>query len=233
MEENLWQKETATLVEQEISEEVKKEKAKEILFSNISVQREAYEEKKLSPVNLSFENVFSEPVSEVKPEVEIKEEELQEEIKETEEEQTENTEEVLQEETEIKSEEDVKDEVFVERKIKPKTNFALRLKIAVCAFALVLTCVCGWSIYNAIKVKTLTAELQAEQAKYSVNVVKVISNIQKLDDLSNPNSITNLDELEKAEVVNIVPKEEKTPQQLEPKSNWFDRVCNWLSNLFK
>ena len=231
MEEKQSQKQTATLIEQDISEEIKKERAKEILFSNISVQRENKEEIKISPVNLSFENVFKPETEEqvLTEEQTLAEKEIEEESPESEiTEETETLSEVVEE-----KDEEAKEEVLIEKKIKPKTNIKARLKVAVVAFALVLTCVCGWSIYNAVKVKTLTAELQAEQARYSVNVVKVISNIQKLDDLSNPNSITNLDELEKAEVINIVPKEEKTPMQVEPKSNWFDRVCNWLSNLFK
>ncbi len=227
MEEEQREKQTATLISQDISEGIKKERAKEILFSNISVQRENIEERKISPVSLSFENVFNQEDDEKFLTEEVKEETC--EVEKIEETETINE---FYKDSECELVQEANEEVLIEKKIKPKTNFKTRLKIAICAFALVLTCVCGWSIYNAVKVKTLTAELQAEQAKYSVNVVKVISNVQKLDDLSNPNSITNLDELEKAEVINIVPKQEKSPMQLEPKSNWFDRLCNWLSNLF-
>lgn len=120
--------------------------------------------------------------------------------------------------------------VYAERK---KTNLKLRLKLAACAIACVLTCLGGWAIYNAVEIKTLTGEAQAKNAQYSINVVKVISNTSKLDDLTNPNSITNLDELESANIVQIIPKEKSAPQTIEKKSNWFDRVCNWLSNLFK
>lgn len=120
--------------------------------------------------------------------------------------------------------------VYAERK---KTNIKLRLKLAACAIACVLTCLGGWAIYNAVEIKTLTGEAQAKNAQYSINVVKVISNTSKLDDLTNPNSITNLDELESANIVQIIPKEKSAPQTIEKKSNWFDRVCNWLSNLFK
>ena len=116
---------------------------------------------------------------------------------------------------------------------KQKNNFKLRLKLAICAIVCVLTCLGGWAIYNVIEIKTLTAEAQAKNAQYSINVAKVISNTSKLDDLTNPNSITNLDELEKANIIEIIPKEKTYPQTIEKKSNWFDRICNWLSNLFK
>ncbi|MBO4412505.1 MAG: hypothetical protein J5779_00615, partial [Clostridia bacterium] len=107
------------------------------------------------------------------------------------------------------------------------------LKMAFAAMAMVLVCFGGWAIYNAIKIETLNAEAQAESAQYSVNVAKVITNISKLDDLTNPNSITNLDELSSAQIIEVAPKAETLPKTLEKQSNWFDRLCNWLSNLFK
>ena len=114
-----------------------------------------------------------------------------------------------------------------------KPSLKLRLKLAICAIALVLTCLGGWAIYNAVEIKTLTGEAQAKNAEYNINVMKVIKTTSKLDDLTNPNSITNLDELESANVVQIIPKEKASPKTIEKQSNWFDRLCNWLSNLFK
>ena len=114
-----------------------------------------------------------------------------------------------------------------------KPSLKLRLKLAICAIALVLTCLGGWAIYNAVEIKTLTGEAQAKNAEYNINVMKVIRTTSKLDDLTNPNSITNLDELESANVVQIIPKEKASPKTIEKQSNWFDRLCNWLSNLFK
>lgn len=114
-----------------------------------------------------------------------------------------------------------------------KTSLKLRLKLAICAIALVLTCLGGWAIYNAVEIKTLTGEAQAKNAEYNINVMKVVKTTSKLDDLTNPNSITNLDELESANVVQIIPKEKASPKTIEKQSNWFDRLCNWLSNLFK
>ena len=102
-----------------------------------------------------------------------------------------------------------------------------------CAVVCILTCLGGWAIYNATQIKTLTAEAEAKSYQYQINVITVASNISKLDDLTNPNSITNLEELEKANIVEIIPRETVAPQVIEKQSNWFDRVCNWLSNLFK
>lgn len=145
--------------------------------------------------------------------------------------------EIQDEEIDVDEETNFEEQTIKKQKIvylpKQKTNFKLRLKLAICAIVCVLTCLGGWAIYNAIEIKTLTAEAQAKNAQYSINVAKVISNTSKLDDLTNPNSITNLDELEKANIIEIIPKAKTYPQTIEKKSNWFDRICNWLSNLFK
>lgn len=224
----------------------RKDQAKSKLFENVSFVEKEPEEReeflRAQKISLKAElqsmrepEVYTRPKVEYDPnatidqyleeEVEIKQE-IQEEIKEevvAEEEIEENLKE------EIKSEENVK----IIYQNAAKKNLKLRLKLAACAVLCVLTCLGGWAIYNATQIKTLTAEAQAKSYQYQINVVKVASNISKLDDLTNPNSITNLDELNKANIVPVIPHETVAPQQIEKQSNWFDRVCNWISNLFK
>lgn len=211
----------------------KREEAKKKLFNFIENEQEkkALPKQSISLDKQVFEN--EELKMQTLPEKQTEaafEPELQ-----TEQEVTEDIQQSIKNDTEVEVDESsVKENrkriVYAERK---KTNIKLRLKLAACAIACVLTCLGGWAIYNAVEIKTLTGEAQAKNAQYSINVVKVISNTSKLDDLTNPNSITNLDELESANIVQIIPKEKSAPQTIEKKSNWFDRVCNWLSNLFK
>ena len=211
----------------------KREEAKKKLFNFVENEQEkkALPKQSISLDKQVFEN--EELKMQTLPEEQIEapfEPELQ-----TEQEVTEDIQQSIKNDTEEEVDESsVKENrkriVYAERK---KTNLKLRLKLAACAIACVLTCLGGWAIYNAVEIKTLTGEAQAKNAQYSINVVKVISNTSKLDDLTNPNSITNLDELESANIVQIIPKEKSAPQTIEKKSNWFDRVCNWLSNLFK
>lgn len=115
-------------------------------------------------------------------------------------------------------------------KIK-KPKFKTRLKIICVGAVLVLVCMLGWAIGNAVQIKTLTAEMEQANKIYSVNVVTHISNISKADDLTNPDSIFNLSSLSDAEVIPLQPTT-KQPVEYSVKSNWFDRLCNWLSNLF-
>lgn len=220
----------------------KREEAKRKLFNFV----EPKSEKKVLPkqsISLSKEVFENEEIKNLEPEKEIKffsqteiepkkriEEDIVNEIEQEPEmeieQQTECEDDIVQEEKRLQ-----RKKVVYENQKKP--SLKLRLKLAICAFALVLTCLGGWAIYNAVEIKTLTGEAQAKNAEYNINVMKVIRTTSKLDDLTNPNSITNLDELESANVVQIIPKEKVSPKTIEKQSNWFDRLCNWLSNLFK
>lgn len=220
----------------------KREEAKRKLFNFV----EPKSEKKVLPkqsISLSKEVFENEEIKNLEPEKEIKffsqteiepkkiiEEDIANEIEQEPEfeieQQTELEGDFAEEEKRLQ-----RKKVVYENQKKP--SLKLRLKLAICAIALVLTCLGGWAIYNAVEIKTLTGEAQAKNAEYNINVMKVIKTTSKLDDLTNPNSITNLDELESANVVQIIPKEKVSPKTIEKQSNWFDRLCNWLSNLFK
>lgn len=220
----------------------KREEAKRKLFNFV----EPKSEKKVLPkqsISLSKEVFENEEIKNLEPEKEIKffsqteiepkkiiEDDIVSEIEQEPEfeieQQTELEGDIAEEEKRLQ-----RKKVVYENQKKP--SLKLRLKLAICAIALVLTCLGGWAIYNAIEIKTLTGEAQAKNAEYNINVMKVIKTTSKLDDLTNPNSITNLDELESANIVQIIPKEKASPKTIEKQSNWFDRLCNWLSNLFK
>lgn len=232
----------ATLVDTQISNQSsfdvktessseKREEAKKKLFNFVEHEQE---KKVLPKQSISLDKQeFSSLEDKIVEDFNVQEKELK--IDQNQQEEVEA--EIQDEEIDVYEETNFEEQTIKKQKIvylpKQKTNFKLRLKLAICAIVCVLTCLGGWAIYNAIEIKTLTAEAQAKNAQYSINVAKVISNTSKLDDLTNPNSITNLDELEKANIIEIIPKEKTYPQTIEKKSNWFDRICNWLSNLFK
>lgn len=234
----------ATMVETQISNQSsfdaqtessieKREEAKKKLFNFVEHEQE---KKALPKQSISLDKQeFSSLEDKKVEEFAIQENEKELQIVQNEQEEIET--EIQEEEIDADVNTNLEEQTVKKQKIvylpKQKNNFKLRLKLAICAIVCVLTCLGGWAIYNAIEIKTLTAEAQAKNAQYSINVAKVISNTSKLDDLTNPNSITNLDELEKANIIEIIPKEKTYPQTIEKKSNWFDRICNWLSNLFK
>lgn len=119
----------------------------------------------------------------------------------------------------------------VDNKQKKSAKSKTRFKIFIFGLVGVLACMIGWAIYNAVEIKTLTAEMEQANKIYSVNVYSHISNIAKADDLTNEDSIFNLEKLSTAKIIPVQP----TPQEkveYSIKSNWFDRLCNWVSNLF-
>lgn len=117
-------------------------------------------------------------------------------------------------------------------KASPKVNFKSRLKIIAFGFVAVLTCFLGWSIYNAVEIQTLRAQIEASNKTYGVNIYNYIKNISKADDLTS-DSIFNLQDLSDAGIVPLEPSALNKPVEYTIKSNWFDRFCNWLSGVFK
>lgn len=171
-------------------------------------------EKKQTEGQVSFQNVY----------VPLKEEEPETLPEEKEEIEVSSEEETL---SDVQEENISEDENKPVKRAKPKTRF----RIFIFGLISVLACMCGWSIYNAVEIKTLTAEIEQANKIYSVNVYNYIKTISKADDLTNKDSITNLDSLSEAGIVPLQPTKEQ-PSEYSVKSNWFDRLCNWLSNLF-
>lgn len=225
--------------------EEKKESAKKVLFENNTPElymenlkknfapqprQEPQQTQSVFP-KIQFEaaeTFFSKPVEKIEeqeekqiltPEVETNfEEEVVEEIEPEIEEEHEN-------EIACENEEETQNKRL--KRAKPKTRF----RIFVFGLVGVVACMCGWAIYNSVEIQTLTSEIEQANKIYSVNVYNYINNLSKTDDLTNPDSIFNLDSLSDAGVVPIQPTNE-SQVEYSVKSNWFDRLCNWISNLF-
>lgn len=116
------------------------------------------------------------------------------------------------------------------KKVRP--GLKARLKIFTFGFLAILTCFIGWSIYNAVEIETLRAQMQESNKIYAVNIVNYIKNISKADDLTSSDSIYNLQLLSEAKIIPIAPTLEPHVEY-SVNSNWFDRLCNWLTSIFK
>lgn len=205
------QQEKETKSAQSISSKIQFEAAETFFSKPLEAK-----EKKQTEGQVSFQNVYV-PLKEEESETETLPEE-KEEIEVSSEEET---------LSDVQEENISEDENKPVKRAKPKTRF----RIFIFGLISVLACMCGWSIYNAVEIKTLTAEIEQANKIYSVNVYNYIKTISKADDLTNKDSITNLDSLSEAGIVPLQPtKEDKSEYSV--KSNWFDRLCNWLSNLF-
>lgn len=118
------------------------------------------------------------------------------------------------------------------KRVKPKIGLKKRLKIITFGFFAILTCLLSWSIFNGTEIETLRAQLEASNKTYSVNLVNYINNLSKVDDGLTPDSLFNLQDLSNAGVIPLEPTL-ATPVEYTIKSNWFDKLCNWLSGITK
>lgn len=226
-----------------VQPENKKENARKILFENNTEENFAERFKRKSetssPVNAKFQfeaakTFFTEEKAkeaekkEILKEI-ITEKEVEPELKVyTEEEPEEKIQDLDFTKTEEKAENE--EEIKIYKKSNKKVNFKSRLRIMVFGVCAVLACFMGWSIYNAVEIEILKAELETANKTYAVNIVNYINNISKADDLTS-DSLINLNDLADAGLP-VIPGELENPTAYSVRSNWFDRFCNWLSGLF-
>lgn len=214
----------------EVKEVKKQEPKPKIQFEAAETffqEKPKVKEKKQPEGQVSFSSIYSnKTVDEIESlvEEEVVEPEIEQEI--VEENLTETANEI---ETTSKNIEVVEENVENKQKklAKPKTRF----KIFIFGLVGVLACMIGWAIWNSVEIKTLTAEMEQANKVYSVSVFSHISNMSKADDLTNENSIINLEKLSDAGIIPIQPTPQKK-EEFSVKSNWFDRLCNWLAGFF-
>ncbi len=103
-----------------------------------------------------------------------------------------------------------------EAKPKKKNKF-LRKAI----FASIIAIVVGLGVFTTVDLVGSASAYQAAQSTYSVNLANLLKNIASVDSGNKT-----------AELIETFPSELLRPDELKKESNWFDRICNFLSGLF-
>lgn len=103
-------------------------------------------------------------------------------------------------------------------KSQPKKKMSF-LKKAIIASVLALTVWLG--VFTAVDLSNSISAYNAANSQYSVNLANLLKNISSVDS-GNKTS----------ELIQTYPNELMRPDQLQQQSNWFDRLCNFLSGLF-
>jgi len=80
-----------------------------------------------------------------------------------------------------------------------------------------------WGVVNITTINSVSSQITEVSSQYELNLVNYLKNLYTLD-ATNSENMKNLFE--------TIPEEEKAPITLEEKSNWFDRICNFLEGLF-
>lgn len=116
--------------------------------------------------------------------------------------------------------------------LTPKKSKKFRMKLALYIYALICSTFIGWTIGNAIAINNQALLLETKSAEYSVNLASYTMKIQGLDGIlaeeEKPDSLNPIEAQ-----ITVVPEEMVPPQEYIKQSNWFDNICNWLSNLFR
>lgn len=162
----------------------------------------------------------------------------------------ENTSTAYESETEYKINEDLGGDVTIvptfmptiERKAQEKEIQDVKLKlnargkIIVAVFSIISVLLLSFCIYNAVLIGNLNATLKEQQVKAELvtrdvyNATNEYNNITSTDNILASLPAGYVDGSNKVMEVNLTER----PQivSAEPSSNWFDKLCKFLSNLF-
>lgn len=80
-----------------------------------------------------------------------------------------------------------------------------------------------WGIINVATIDSVSSQIVEVSTQYELNLANYLKNLYMLD-ATNSENMENLFE--------TIPEEGGKVTQIEGKSNWFDRFCNFLSGLF-
>lgn len=132
------------------------------------------------------------------------------------------------------NQEEIEEEIQAYTKSNNK-GYSFRMRLCTGVMCLLIALFGGWIIGNAIEIASTSAQIaETEIAKdaYEANLVSYLQKISQLDNWNdnNVNSDSALIPIE--EIIPITPTPLEDPTSYERESNWFDKICNWLSNLF-
>ena len=128
------------------------------------------------------------------------------------------------------SDENLQEELDSITETKPKNN-KFRFKLLTCALCVIVSILSGWIIGNIVEISKTTTEITTA-TEYSVNLKDLIFEMSKLDKDETPSSPSDGSLLPLEEIIPITPEPLDDTTTYEEESNWFDKICNWIRNLF-
>lgn len=127
----------------------------------------------------------------------------------------------------------------IEQKPKTTTKSVIKLnargKIFACMYGLVSTLLVAFCIYNAVSLANINKNLAMKNAELN-SINKTVNELNVELSTTTKQNITTLPEgfSKVSESNTVVTQIDKRPSyvQVEESSNWFDKICKFLSNLF-
>lgn len=114
--------------------------------------------------------------------------------------------------------------IYKIQKIEPSEKakpFSFNKKLKIILFSLIFFVAGAFCLTSGIQLIDASSSLSISQTTYEANVLKLIKKIHKID-----NSNTAL------ELIDTYPSEIEEPSSISKDTNWFDKICNFISGLF-
>lgn len=105
-----------------------------------------------------------------------------------------------------------------QEKAKP---FAFNKKLKIILFGIVFLLAGAFCITSGVQMLNSSTAMQVAQTEYDLSLSKLLKKMSKID--SGNKSL---------ELIETHPTDLNTPSSIEESSNWFDRLCNFISGLF-
>ena len=102
----------------------------------------------------------------------------------------------------------------IEHSEKKKAVSPLLKRLKIIAFALIFGVLGAWTIYNGVNLSQISNE-------YNLKLEQYLFKLGTLDSASGANDLFP-----------TYPEEENSASSVAPKSNWFDRLCNFIAGIF-
>ena len=121
-------------------------------------------------------------------------------------------------------------------KSKPKQKTSSRLKIFVICASLVLMLSAGLLIYNGVQIAITKSQIALVEREIATGQASYSTALKQLKQLTNSNELTeraidlNMGENNQTIKADIIETKLDSPQK--EHTNWFNDLCNFLSNLF-
>ena len=113
------------------------------------------------------------------------------------------------------------------KKDKQTKKRKFRFKLITAIFSVLTLIGLGWVIENSIAINNINNSIQSTE--YQISEIQYLIKISQLDNFeevtnNEPNAITS--------IIEINPPKLFKPTEIQPQTNWFDKFCNWISNIF-
>ena len=136
----------------------------------------------------------------------------------------------------VERREDITFEKASSKRIVQKTKLKLNIrgKILVCAYSIIACLLVAFCIYNAVSISNIKSSLVSYKQEYSQTVDEVSMLQRNYDGLNSTTHVSqsNFVPVDEANTVKVQFDKRPTFVEIDDSTNWFDKVCSFLSKLF-